>query len=119
MAYNKWNSEIGQLQWDYVEVEKREIYGNNIMDSALANIKECWDQKEYNKEYPEYISSEFLDIESSDFDEFLIGVFTGMVVFWGVLVFILVIFLIGLYVKYEKRILDYFNNTNKDDEDNV
>ncbi len=43
MAYGRWNQEMGYMTWDHVETEKREIYGNYIVDQAIENIKYCHD----------------------------------------------------------------------------
>jgi hypothetical protein len=41
MAYAKWNRQIGQLNWMHVENEKREVYGDRIVNLAIHNIKVC------------------------------------------------------------------------------
>lgn len=41
MAYGKWNNQVGKLSWLNVEREKREIYGDFIVDSALLSIEMC------------------------------------------------------------------------------
>lgn len=41
MAYGKWNQEMGQLTWPMVELEKREIYGNDLVNRAILNLQFC------------------------------------------------------------------------------
>ena len=36
-----WNTQVGNMCWDDVEVEKRKVYGNQIMDFALSSVKAC------------------------------------------------------------------------------
>lgn len=41
MAYGRWNQEIGRMNCTRVEIEKREIYENDIVNQALLNIQFC------------------------------------------------------------------------------
>lgn len=44
MAYGKWNQDLGSMRWDNVESEKREIYGNDIVNRAMLNIQFCHEE---------------------------------------------------------------------------
>lgn len=62
MAYGVWNQQIGNLQWQCVEAEKREIYSDDIVNKAIEYIKKCKTYKaELNgdavKETPSQIST--------------------------------------------------------------
>lgn len=37
----KWNRQISQLCWKYSEKEKRLVYGDQVVDFALASVEEC------------------------------------------------------------------------------
>lgn len=41
MAYSTWNIQIGQLAWESVKLEKREIYGPDIFDAAMEHVMRC------------------------------------------------------------------------------
>jgi hypothetical protein len=45
MAYGKWNIEMGPLKWENVEREKRNVYGDNVVDQAIDNIQKCYDRE--------------------------------------------------------------------------
>jgi hypothetical protein len=41
MAYSTWNIQVGQLAWESVKLEKREIYGIDIFDAAMEHVMRC------------------------------------------------------------------------------
>lgn len=41
MAYGQWNVQIGNMKWINVEREKRQVYGDKIVDRAIYNIEKC------------------------------------------------------------------------------
>jgi hypothetical protein len=41
MAYGLWNRQVGQLCWENVYAEKKEIYGEDIVCQAIRNIVSC------------------------------------------------------------------------------
>ena len=63
MAYGCWNQQVGQLRWESVEAEKREIYGNALMDSAINAIIRC---HEYNHAPPDPIENDDEDYDAED-----------------------------------------------------
>lgn len=40
LADGNWNQGVGQLCWDYVKMEKSQVYGN-IFNDAYNNVKKC------------------------------------------------------------------------------
>jgi hypothetical protein len=40
-ALSRWNRGMGQLCWRDAEAEKRKIYGDDIVNNALAAVKKC------------------------------------------------------------------------------
>lgn len=42
-ASSWWNRALGSMCWDQVNAEKRRIYGDNVVDSALAAVMRCCD----------------------------------------------------------------------------
>lgn len=97
MAYSKWNSQVGQLVWPYVEAEKREIYGDRIMDFAISSIRKC-------HEYNYGSDKDFIILDTEDVDCNLPednDVYILKLVYWliGIIVVIaIVIFLLILYI---------------------
>lgn len=43
MAYGKWNKEIGQLKWENALAEKKEIYDEYIVNTAINSVQTCLD----------------------------------------------------------------------------
>jgi hypothetical protein len=41
MSWGRWNMQIGKLKWEHVEMEKRTIYGDEIVDMAIYYITKC------------------------------------------------------------------------------
>lgn len=111
MAYGKWNNQIGQLEWDNVEKEKREIYGNTIVSAAIENIARCHEKK--------YKSSSFSYVQLSTEDyEDIIGL-----EFVIICILALIISICGLlcciYLCYPKINKKYITIDNKKDDNNL
>lgn len=45
MAYGRWNNQVGQLAWSHVEVEKSEVYGSLIFETAKAYVIQCGENR--------------------------------------------------------------------------
>lgn len=54
LAYGKWNRQVGNLNWTYGKKEKIRVYGKDIVDQAIENIKQC------NPSYIERIISYYI-----------------------------------------------------------
>jgi hypothetical protein len=65
MAYGWWNNQIGRLSWDRTEAEKREIYGELIVDKAIENIRKC---KIYNSD-KRIITRDIENNEDTSYDD--------------------------------------------------
>lgn len=85
MAYSKWNKQIGKMKWDYVEIEKREIYGDNVVDMAIKNIEKCnnipnkyIESNSYNG-YSDYYIIQSTSINCEFYIEYLIFVIISLV----------------------------------------
>jgi len=65
MAYGWWNNQIGRLSWDRTETEKREIYGELIVDKVIENIRKC---KIYNSD-KRIITRDIENNEDTSYDD--------------------------------------------------
>lgn len=41
MAYDKWNRQVGQMCWKYVQNEKMAVYGRKLFCEAVMNVIDC------------------------------------------------------------------------------
>lgn len=93
MAYGKWNQEMGGMKWPKVEVEKRRVYGDTIVDHAIANIIECQDARGGDAT----TSQEIEDIEGGIHIEFKASF--GFPLLLGIACFVCVI----IFLRYQGR----------------
>lgn len=84
MAYSKWNIQVGNLKWNDVEIEKREIYGNYMVDKAIETIIYCKDNNfietvESSEDYQDTANIEYTTIsitkEILDDNLFILAIF--------------------------------------------
>lgn len=80
MAYGLWNQQLGRMAWSQVEAEKREIYGDPLVNSAMLAIIACGERAAAGSgeaEVPIEVSSNF---SVSDW----VGIIFGGLVLTGV-----------------------------------
>jgi hypothetical protein len=100
MAYGKWNQELGQLNWTNVEREKREIYGDWLVDQALLNVEWCGDhlEEEGGEEGGWWSFSFSLNLDWWTGSDISTKVGLGL----GIPVLVTLLILVGLALKYGK-----------------
>lgn len=115
MAYGKWNQEMGTMLWDNVESEKREIYGNSIVDMAIENIQFCHDKHQtpvVDDDGNDALPDEEGDVDGPENEPYdnsnLIGYVVGGIVLVGL------IFVIYLIIRYAKHNIEPHQITNSD-----
>ncbi len=69
MAYGKWNQQVGQLVWQNVEIEKREIYGNDIVNRAMLNIQYCHELHPTSVDTDDDMEDDSMPTEDEDLDD--------------------------------------------------
>ena len=70
MAYGLWNQKIGQLCWNDVVKEKKVVYGDEILCSAIKNVIHCSQNNikyiNCNTSIPEYCVNMNYDLSNSN-----------------------------------------------------
>lgn len=129
MAYGLWNNQIGKLTWDRTEIEKREIYGDRLVNIAIENIRKCkiynarirsdtveYDNNEddaYDDTYDEDCDCELDEEDSISMTYIMIIVVVSSI--GTTLLTIFVIFMIWKLRNYKKQQNDHVLLINNDD----